>query len=375
MTQQKNEIALWGLKNSPLEPLLNDPGVTEIMVNGHQKVFIESGGVIKKTSVQFQSEDQLITLMQKMASLTGRILDNANPSVDARLPSGPRIHCILPPLSASGPVLTLRKHNAELLDTRELINRGFWDERVAYFLSVCIEAKLNIVISGGTGSGKTTLLNALAVFVPPHERIITIEDTLELILKNENCIRLETQIPAANRPEVTARNLIKQALRMRPDRIIVGESRGPEAFDMLMAMNTGHEGSLTTLHANSARDALRRLESMILMAGLEMPLKTVRQNVSSAIDAIVHVSRGPRGSRGIFEIIEVGGMEGDVILTQDIFKKVETSAGVDKNAKPTELKPSGMVPSFVRKIRERGVELPADFFMDTYQVKIQKKKT
>jgi pilus assembly protein CpaF len=350
----------WQAQCGPLQTFLEDPSVTEIMVNGPGRIFIEQKGLLKKTAARFENSEQLVALMVAMARAIGRNLDFNNPCVDGRLPDGSRINCVVPPIAVDGPALTIRKFSRDALTYSDLIQAGALDERMAFFLNTCVLARLNVVVCGGTGSGKTTLLNVLTSFIPPHERIVTIEDTAELKVRNENVVRLESRAPTPGDTQgVPIRSLVINSLRMRPDRILVGECRGPEAFDMLQAMNTGHEGSMTTVHANSARDCLRRLETMILMAGTEMPLKVIRQNISSALHLIVFAQRCSDGIRRIVEIIEIGGMEGDVILSQDIFRY---QAG-------TGFKSSGMVPGFMRLFRERNIDFPPDFFTDQYKVR------
>lgn len=354
----------WQRQCGPLQSYLEDESVTEIMVNGSGKIFVEQKGMLKKTSARFDSEQSLMTLLQTIAVALGRPLDAEHPLLDGRLPDGSRINCVIPPVAVDGPSLTIRKFSRDALSYQQLIASGAMDERMAYFLSCCVQAKINIIISGGTGSGKTTLLNVLSAFIPPHERIVSIEDTAELKLKNENLVRMESRPTTDTDPGVSIRTLVINALRMRPDRIVVGECRGIEALDMLTAMNTGHEGSLTSVHSNSARDTLRRLETMILMAGVDMPMKTIRQNISATVNLIVQAARCADGQRRIVEIIEVGGMEGDIILSQEIFKWT-TATG---------FKSMGFVPGFVRLFKDRGIEFPMDFFTDQYTVKQTSKK-
>jgi len=349
----------WQSQCGPLQAFLEDPTVTEIMVNGAGKIFVEQKGIIKKTPARFDNEQNLLQLLHAIAKAMGRPLDLEHPLLDGRLPDGSRINCVIPPVAVDGPSLTIRKFSREALSYQQLIASGAMDERMAYFLSCCVQSKINVLVSGGTGSGKTTLLNVLSTFIPQHERIVCIEDTAELKLKNENLVRMESRPPLDSDPGVSIRTLVINALRMRPDRIVVGECRGAEAFDMLTAMNTGHEGSLTTVHSNSARDTLRRLETMILLSGIEIPYKIIRQNISATINLIVHASRCADGQRRVVEIVEVGGMEGDVILSQEIFKW-HSSTG---------FKSMGFVPGFVRHFKEKGIDFPADFFMDQYTVK------
>ena len=357
----------WQSFCGPLQPFLEDPSITEVMVNGVGRIFVEQKGMIKKTPAHFESEAQLLALMTAMAKAVGRTLDFENPCVDGRLPDGSRINCVVAPVAVDGPALTIRRFSRDALNHTQLISNGSMDERLAYFLSCCVQAKLNILVCGGTGSGKTTLLNVLSSFIPPHERIVTIEDTAELKIRHENLVRMEARVPTPTHVGISIRSLVINALRMRPDRIIVGECRGPEALDMLIAMNTGHEGSMTTLHANGARDCLRRLETMVLMAGTEMPLKVIRQNISGALNLIVHQQRCQDGVRRVVDVIEICGMEGDVILTQDIFKYKPGTGFVSQ----------GFVPSFLQEFKERNIEFPSDFFTDKYTVKqvgVAKKK-
>jgi len=366
MTKQpatKDQINHWQTQCGPLQVFLEDPSVTEIMVNGPNKIFIEQKGLIKRTAAKFQSIEDLYQLLQVIAQSVGKSLDPSNPCVDGRLPDGSRINCVIPPVAIDGPSLTIRKFSPEALTYQHLIQAQALDERMAYFLNCCVAARLNVLVCGGTGSGKTTLLNILSSFIPPHERIVTIEDSAELKIKSENLVRLESRPGTLGDPGISTRQLVINSLRMRPDRIIVGECRGAEALDMLTAMNTGHEGSMTTVHSNTARDALRRLETMVLLAGADMPLKVIRQNISSALNLVVHVQRNADGVRRVSEILEVGGMESDVILTQEIFRYFP---GIG-------FKSLGMVPSFIKVFKERGIEFPSDFFMDNYNVRPTRK--
>ena len=311
----------WRSLLGPIAPLLDDPTVTEIMVNGPERIFVERRGILERVpGARFESREALVGLMEAMAAAVGKSLDAAHPLVDARLSDGSRMNAVVEPVAVGGPALTIRKFSRDVLTVDDLVHAGTLDARLAAYLRSCVLARLNIVVCGGSGTGKTTLLNVLGSFVPSTERVVTIEDTAELVLPAENVVRLESRPPTASDPGVSIRSLVVNALRMRPDRILVGECRGSEAFDMLLAMNTGHEGSMTTLHASGARDALRRLESMVLMAGTEMPVAVVRQHVAGSVHVIVHVQRGQDGVRRVAEVLEVAGMEGDVILTQDAFR-------------------------------------------------------
>ncbi len=347
----------------PIEILLKDPSVTEVMVNGPKKIFVERNGRLQLTDVQFHDDSHVMTIIERILSPIGRHIDEAVPLVDARLEDGSRVNIIIPPLSLIGPCITIRKFANRALSVEDLISFGTLDRKMADFIKACIQARINILVSGGTGSGKTTTLNVLSSFIPENERIVTIEDAAELRLQQEHVVTLESR-PAniEGSGEITIRDLVKNALRMRPDRIIVGEVRGGEALDMLQAMNTGHDGSLTTAHANSPRDALSRLETMVLMAGFEMPIRAIREQVSSAIELILQQSRLKDGSRKITYITEVQHMEGDVITTQDLFRFEQT--GMDENGKLTgHFVSTGMQPGFMDKFQVNGVSLPDDFFM------------
>ncbi len=347
----------------PIEALLKDPTVTEIMVNGPKKVFVERMGRLQLSDVQFHDDAHVMNIIERILSPLGRHIDESVPLVDARLEDGSRVNIIIPPLSLIGPCITIRKFATKALSVENLITFGTLDRKMAEFIKACIQARVNILVSGGTGSGKTTTLNVLSSFIPENERIVTIEDAAELQLQQEHVITLEAR-PAniEGSGEITIRDLVKNALRMRPDRIIVGEVRGGEALDMLQAMNTGHDGSLTTAHANSPRDALARLETMVLMAGFEMPIRAIREQVSSAIDLIIHQSRLKDGSRKLTHITEVQHMEGEIITTQDLFRFEQT--GMDENGKLTgKFVSTGMQPGFMEKFQINGVELPMDFFM------------
>jgi len=346
----------------PLERLLTDPTISEIMVNGHDDVWIERDGLLSQTPLRFADEAQLRRIITKMVGQVGRRIDESSPMVDARLPDGSRVNAIIPPLSLSGPLLTIRRFSQERFDLAGLIEAGTLRRETADFLCRCIEAEFNVLISGGTGAGKTTLLNALSAAIPNTDRIVTIEDAAELQLKQRHVVRLESRPKnIEGEGEVTIRDLVRNALRMRPDRIIVGEVRGAEALDMLQALNTGHEGSLSTIHANSPRDALNRLETMVLMAGYELPLRAIRHHVSSALDLILQLERLDDGTRHVTAISEVQRMEGEVITLQHLFEfKVDY---VDANRKVVgDLRPTGLRPSFISKFERHGITLPAELF-------------
>ena len=347
----------------PIESLLKDPSITEIMVNGPKKVFIERMGKLQLSGVQFHDDAHVMNIIERILSPIGRHIDESTPLVDARLKDGSRVNIIIPPLALCGPCITIRKFAQKALSVENLISFGTLDRKMADFIRACIQARINILVSGGTGSGKTTTLNVLSSFIPENERIVTIEDAAELKLQQTHVVTLESR-PAniEGSGQITIRDLVKNALRMRPDRIIVGEVRSGEALDMLQAMNTGHDGSLTTAHANTPRDALSRLETMVLMAGFEMPVRAIREQISSAIELILQQSRLKDGSRKITYITEVQHMEGDVITTQDLFRFEQT--GMDADGKLTgHFVSTGMQPSFMEKFQTNGVELPEDFFM------------
>ena len=347
----------------PIESLLKDPSITEIMVNVPKKFFIERMGKLQLSGVQFHDDAHVMNIIERILSPIGRHIDESTPLVDARLKDGSRVNIIIPPLALCGPCITIRKFAQKALSVENLISFGTLDRKMADFIKACIQARINILVSGGTGSGKTTTLNVLSSFIPENERIVTIEDAAELKLQQTHVVTLESR-PAniEGSGQITIRDLVKNALRMRPDRIIVGEVRSGEALDMLQAMNTGHDGSLTTAHANTPRDALSRLETMVLMAGFEMPVRAIREQISSAIELILQQSRLKDGSRKITYITEVQHMEGDVITTQDLFRFEQT--GMDADGKLTgHFVSTGMQPSFMEKFQTNGVELPEDFFM------------
>ncbi|HEY9078338.1 MAG TPA: CpaF family protein [Anaerolineaceae bacterium] len=346
----------------PLQPLLDDPDISEVMVNGPKKVYIEREGKLIKTNIQFDNDEQVLRLIDKIILPLGRRVDADSPTVDARLPDGSRVNAIVPPVAIDGPTITIRKFKKEKLSVEQLIKFGSITKNMAEFIRACVIARFNILISGGTGSGKTTLLNVLSGFIPEDERIVTIEDAAELKLQQEHVVRLETK-PSnlEGRNSVTIRDLVRNALRMRPDRIVVGEVRGGEALDMLQAMNTGHDGSLTTLHANSPRDALSRLETMCMMAGMDLPVKVIREQVAAAIDLIIQQSRMKDGSRKVTAITEVAGMEGDTVVLTDIFKFDQTGIGQDGKILG-ELRPTGIRPLFTPRLEVAGFRLGADVF-------------
>jgi pilus assembly protein CpaF len=345
----------------PIEPLLRDTTITEVMVNGPKNVYIERGGKIERAAVEFQDDDHVQRIIQRIVSPLGRRIDESSPMVDARLPDGSRVNAVIPPLALSGPTITIRKFSKVPLTVQDLIRFGTFDERFVALVKSCIQARLNIIISGGTGSGKTTLLNILSGFIPGDERIVTIEDAAELQLRQEHVVRLEAR-PAnmEGKGQVSIRNLVVNALRMRPDRIVVGEVRSGEALDMLQAMNTGHDGSLTTLHSNGPRDTLRRLETMVLMAGMDLPLRAIREQIASALDLIIHQERMRDGSRRLTYVTEVQGMEGDVIVMQDIFAFQQT--GIQDGKIIGSLEPTGVRPKFTERLEAAGVPLSADIF-------------
>ncbi|MBP9040469.1 MAG: CpaF family protein [Anaerolineaceae bacterium] len=345
----------------PIEPLLKDPDITEIMVNGPDEIFVERFGLIEPTDVKFESEAHLRRVIDRIVSPIGRRVDETSPMVDARLPNGYRVNATIPPLSLDGPILTIRKFAARPFTGQDLIANSTMTVQLANFLKACVEARVNMVVSGGTGSGKTTFLNMLSAFIPERERIITIEDTAELQLRQVHVVRLEKRPPnIEGKGEITIRQLVINALRMRPDRIVVGECRGGEALDMLQAMNTGHDGSMTTVHSNGPRDALRRVETMVMMAGMDLPLKAIREQVASAIELIIHMERLKDGSRRVVQVSEVQGMEGDTIVMQDLFVFHQT--GIKNGVVQGSLKPTGLRPRFLSKLVANSIELPENVF-------------
>jgi pilus assembly protein CpaF len=345
----------------PLEPLLRDETITEVMVNGPQQVYIEREGRLEMTNVTFQNDEHVMKIIQRIIAPIGRRIDESSPMVDARLADGSRVNAIIPPLSLVGPVLTIRKFAATPFTVEDLIRFGTATPDMFEFLEACVKARLNIFVSGGTGSGKTTMLNILSSFIPDDERIVTIEDAAELQLRQEHVVTLEAR-PSniEGKGAIPIRELVRNALRMRPDRIVVGECRSAEALDMLQAMNTGHDGSMSTGHANTPRDMLSRLETMVLMAGMDLPLKAIREQIASAVDLIVHQNRLKDGSRKIVNITEVQGMEGDVIVMQDIFVFEQTA--VVEGKIEGKLRPTGIRPKFVEKFEVAGIHLPPNVF-------------
>lgn len=346
----------------PITPLLSDPEISEIMVNGPDSVYIERNGKIELSGVFFRDEAHVMNIIDRIVSPLGRRIDESMPMVDARLPDGSRVNAVIPPLSLIGPVITIRKFSADPLTMEDLIRFNTLTPEMAQFLEACVKSRLNIVVSGGTGSGKTTTLNVLSSFISPSERIITIEDAAELQLHQPHVVTLESRPPnIEGKGAITIRDLVRNALRMRPDRIIVGEVRSGEALDMLQAMNTGHDGSLTTGHANSPRDMLSRLETMVLMAGMDLPIRAIREQIASAIDLIIHQSRLRDGSRRITDITEVQNMEGDVIVLQDLFCFKQT--GVDEDGRVIgEFSSTGMRPKFIDRLEISGYKLPVEVF-------------
>jgi pilus assembly protein CpaF len=346
----------------PIQDLLDEADVTEVMVNRPEQIYIERKGKLIDTKVKFDNDEHIMRVIERIVSPLGRRIDTENPMVDARLPDGSRVNAVIPPVSIDGPVLTIRKFSKTKLTIEQLIEFDSLTPIMSDFLRACVLGRLNIIISGGTGSGKTTLLNVLSSFIPETERVVTIEDSAELRLDQRHVVRMEARPPNIDgRGQVTIRDMVRNALRMRPDRIVVGECRGGEALDMLQAMNTGHDGSLTTLHANSPRDALLRLETMVLMAGMELPLKVIRQQVASAVDLIVHQSRLKNGPRKITAISEVAGMEGDTIVMSDIFKYEQTGVTPEGDVIGS-FKPTGIRPMFSPRLEAVGYKLGAEMF-------------
>jgi pilus assembly protein CpaF len=352
----------------PIQPLLDDPSVTEVMVNRANRVYAERAGKSARTSVVFDNDDHVRRIIDRIILPLGRRIDADNPLVDARLPDGSRVNAAIPPVAIDGPCITIRKFGKQGMTVQNLVQFGSLTQHVATFLEACVVARVNIVVSGGTGSGKTTLLNILSSFIPEHERIVTIEDAAELKLCQDQVVRLECKKPNPDGSgAVTARALVSNSLRMRPERIIVGECRGGEALDMLQAMNTGHDGSLTTLHANTPRDAISRMETMALMGGIDFPVRVIREQIAAAVQLIVQQSRMRDGSRKITHVTEIGGMEGDRVIVQELFRFQEE--GLDANGKVIgKLQPSGLRPMFQAKLEAAGFKLPAEIFIAANRV-------
>ena len=352
-----SDIAGYG----PLEPLLSDPDVTEIMVNGPGNIYVEKFGKIEYTPVVFEGDTQLRRIIDRIVAPLGRRVDESSPMVDARLPSGFRVNVTIPPLSLDGSILTIRKFAIRPFTAQDLVNIKSLSENLVLFLKACVEARINIVVSGGTGTGKTTLLNVLSSFIPDNERIITIEDIAELQLNQRHLVRLEKRPPnVEGRGEITIRQLVINALRMRPDRIIVGECRGGEALDMLQAMNTGHDGSMTTVHSNGPRDAIRRIEVMTIMAGTDLPLKAIREQVASSIELIIHLERMKDGTRKVVQVSELQGLEGETLVLQDIFMFKQSA--IKDGQVIGNIKATGLRPKFINKLSAYGVDVPDHVF-------------
>ncbi len=346
----------------PVEPLLRDPTVTEVMVNRPDQVYCERFGKLELTDVQFRDAEHIRHVIDKIVTPLGRRIDESSPMVDARLPDGSRVNAIVPPLSLNGPVLTIRKFSVDPYTVEDLIGFGTISQGMAAFLAACVKIKLNVIVSGGSGAGKTTLLNVLSSFIPEGERIVSVEDAAELKLHQPHVVRLESRPPnIEGKGEIRIRDLVRNCLRMRPDRIIVGEVRGGEALDMLQAMNTGHEGSISTIHANTPRDALSRLETMVMMAGMELPSRAIREQVASAIHLIVQIGRLTDGSRKVVSVSEVQGMEGNVVVLQDLFTFVQKGIGEGGKVLGA-IQATGMVPRFLDRFNAAGVHLPTDIF-------------
>ena len=370
MSMAFSEIVGYG----PITKLLDDPEISEVMVNGPHKVFIEKNGLVTKTNIQFDDDNHLLRIIEKIVLPLGRHVDYDSPTVDARLPDGSRVNAVVSPVALDGPSLTIRKFRKDRMKVHDLINYGTLTENMAEFLRACVVSRMNIVVSGGTGSGKTTLLNVLSEFIPNDQRIVTIEDAAELQLQQDHIVRMETKKKNTDgKGEVTIRDLVINALRMRPDRIVVGECRGGEALDMLQAMNTGHDGSLTTVHANSPRDAISRLEILVMMSGMDLPVRVIRQQVTSAVDVIVHQTRMKDGTRKITAITEVAGMEGDTVVLTDLFKFEQT--GISPEGKVEgEMKPTGLRPQFGPKLEVYGFQFGHEMFSTNFVMAADRNK-
>ncbi|MEX2425766.1 MAG: CpaF family protein [Thermomicrobiaceae bacterium] len=350
----------------PIEPLLKDESVTEVMVNGPRQTYVERAGRLERTDVTFQDDDHVMRVIDRIVSPLGRRIDESSPMVDARLPDGSRINAVIPPISLVGPTLTIRKFAKDPLTSDDLVRFGTLTPEIVTFMKACVEARLNIVVSGGTGSGKTTMLNVLSSFIPSDERIVTIENAAELQLRQDHVVTLESR-PAniEGRGEVSIQDLVVNSLRMRPDRVVVGECRSGETLDMLQAMNTGHDGSMTTVHSNGPRDTLSRLETMCLMAGYDLPIRAIREQIASAVELVLHQSRMKDGSRRVTYITEVQGMEGDVIVLQDVFTFEQT--GQENGKIIGSIKPTGIRPKFVERFESQSIYLPPNIFGTSYE--------
>jgi pilus assembly protein CpaF len=360
VTELINDLTGFG----PINPLLLDDAVSEVMVNGPKHVYCERNGRLELTSIQFRDDEHVMSVIEKIVSPLGRRIDESSPMVDARLPDGSRVNAIIPPLALNGPTITIRKFSKEPFQISDLINFGTVSEEMAIFLEACVKARLNLFVSGGTGSGKTTTLNVLSNFIPDDERIVTIEDAAELQLGQEHVVSLESRPPnIEGKGAITIRDLVRNSLRMRPDRIIIGEVRGAEALDMLQAMNTGHDGSLATGHSNSARDMIARLETMVLLAGVELPVKAIREQIAGAIDVIIQQSRLKDGTRKITSITEVQGLEGDIIVLQDIFTFRQEAVNADGKV-IGRLVPTGVRPKFYERLEVSGIHIPIGVFVE-----------
>ena len=366
VTEIQDEVMGYG----PLEPFMQDPAVSDILVNTYRNIFVERFGKLESTDARFKDDGHLMRIIDKIVSQVGRRVDESSPMVDARLPDGSRVNAIIPPLAVDGPILSIRRFARDPLEMEDLINLKTLTPEIAEILKGVVKAKLNILISGGTGSGKTTTLNVLSRFIPFDERIVTIEDASELQLKQEHVVRLETRPPnIEGKGEINQRDLVRNSLRMRPDRIIVGEVRGREAFDMLQAMNTGHEGSLTTIHSNSPRDALMRIESMVAMANIDIPIDHLRRYISSALNVIIHIARLQDGTRKLLSFQELTGMEGDVITLQEIYSFQRTTIDAEGKVRGKFVF-HGVRPKFIEKFKAYGITLPKDLFEPTTVLEI-----
>lgn len=350
----------------PIEPLLKDESVSEVMVNGPRQTYVERAGRLERTDVTFQDDDHVMRVIDRIVSPLGRRIDESSPMVDARLPDGSRINAVIPPISLVGPTLTIRKFSKDPLTSDDLVRFGTLTPEIVTFIKACVEGRLNIIVSGGTGSGKTTMLNVLSSFIPHDERIVTIENAAELQLRQDHVVTLESRPPnIEGRGEVSIQDLVVNSLRMRPDRVVVGECRSGETLDMLQAMNTGHDGSLTTVHSNGPRDTLSRLETMCLMAGYDLPIRAIREQIASAVDLVLHQSRMKDGSRRVTYITEVQGMEGDVIVLQDVFTFEQT--GQENGKIIGTIKPTGIRPKFVEQFERQSIYLPPNIFGTSYE--------